>query len=67
MILHIVLLTSFQNVNRIRVPYPFQWGSPTFDAGESFAMMAASFAALIEVCCEFLPLIFSLALANLIW
>ncbi|XXG56853.1 hypothetical protein AAC387_Pa03g4163 [Persea americana] len=32
----------------IRVPYPFQWGSPTFDAGESFAMMAASFAALIE-------------------
>ncbi|KAF7091046.1 hypothetical protein CFC21_093705 [Triticum aestivum] len=27
----------------IRVPYPFQWGAPTFDAGEAFAMMAASF------------------------
>ncbi|KAF3792171.1 Nucleobase-ascorbate transporter 7 [Nymphaea thermarum] len=32
----------------IRVPYPFQWGPPTFNAGEVFAMMAASFAALIE-------------------
>lgn len=34
---------------RIRVPYPFQWGAPTFDAGEAFAMMAASFVALVEV------------------
>jgi len=33
----------------IRVPYPFQWGAPTFDAGEAFAMMAASFVALVEV------------------
>ncbi|KAL1327617.1 hypothetical protein AAHE18_13G314300 [Arachis hypogaea] len=32
----------------IRIPYPFQWGAPTFDAGESFAMMAASFVALVE-------------------
>ncbi|KAF8013921.1 hypothetical protein BT93_I1703 [Corymbia citriodora subsp. variegata] len=32
----------------IRVPYPFQWGGPSFDAGDSFAMMAASFVALIE-------------------
>ncbi|KAF9621166.1 hypothetical protein IFM89_016660 [Coptis chinensis] len=32
----------------IRAPYPFQWGAPTFDAGEAFAMMAASFVALIE-------------------
>ncbi|XP_058081147.1 nucleobase-ascorbate transporter 7-like [Magnolia sinica] len=32
----------------VRFPYPFQWGSPTFDAGESFAMMVASVAALIE-------------------
>ncbi|KAM0936489.1 putative xanthine/uracil/vitamin C permease [Dioscorea sansibarensis] len=32
----------------IRVPYPFQWGAPTFDAGEAFAMMAASFVALVE-------------------
>ncbi|KMT10523.1 hypothetical protein BVRB_5g116470 [Beta vulgaris subsp. vulgaris] len=32
----------------IRVPYPFQWGAPTFDAGEAFAMMLTSFVALIE-------------------
>ncbi|ONK59818.1 uncharacterized protein A4U43_C08F11130 [Asparagus officinalis] len=31
-----------------RIPYPFQWGSPIFYAGDAFAMMAASFAALIE-------------------
>ena len=33
----------------IRVPYPEQWGGPTFDTGEAFAMMAASFVALVEV------------------
>ncbi|GMH21471.1 hypothetical protein Nepgr_023313 [Nepenthes gracilis] len=32
----------------IRVPYPFQWGPPTFDAGEAFAMMFASFVSLVE-------------------
>ncbi|XP_072989374.1 nucleobase-ascorbate transporter LPE1-like isoform X1 [Typha latifolia] len=32
----------------IRVPYPFQWGRPIFFAGDAFAMMAASFASLIE-------------------
>ncbi|XP_027347466.1 nucleobase-ascorbate transporter 6-like [Abrus precatorius] len=32
----------------IRIPYPFQWGAPTFDAGEAFAMMAASFVGLVE-------------------
>ncbi|KAG6490924.1 hypothetical protein ZIOFF_052256 [Zingiber officinale] len=32
----------------IRIPYPFQWGTPTFDAGEAFAMMVASFVALVE-------------------
>nr|GMD24270.1 nucleobase-ascorbate transporter 7 [Ipomoea batatas]GMD25873.1 nucleobase-ascorbate transporter 7 [Ipomoea batatas]GMD28898.1 nucleobase-ascorbate transporter 7 [Ipomoea batatas] len=32
----------------ISIPYPFQWGAPTFDAGESFAMMATSFVALVE-------------------
>ncbi|GLU21416.1 hypothetical protein SLE2022_375580 [Rubroshorea leprosula] len=32
----------------IRVPYPFQWGPPSFDAGEAFAMMMASFVALVE-------------------
>lgn len=34
---------------RIRVPYPFQWGAPSFDAGEAFAMMMAAFVALVEV------------------
>ncbi|XP_071691018.1 nucleobase-ascorbate transporter 7-like isoform X2 [Rutidosis leptorrhynchoides] len=32
----------------IRVPYPFQWGAPTFDAGEAFAMMVTSFVTLVE-------------------
>ncbi|KAG2242011.1 hypothetical protein Bca52824_096145 [Brassica carinata] len=32
----------------IRVPWVFQWGAPSFDAGESFAMMMASFVALVE-------------------
>ncbi|XP_020574500.1 nucleobase-ascorbate transporter 6-like [Phalaenopsis equestris] len=32
----------------IRFPYPFQWGAPTFNAGDVFAMMAASFASLVE-------------------
>ncbi|XP_073284197.1 nucleobase-ascorbate transporter 6-like [Primulina huaijiensis] len=32
----------------IRVPYPFQWGAPSFDAGEVFAMMMAAFVALVE-------------------
>lgn len=34
---------------RIRVPYPFQWGAPSFNAGEAFAMMAASLVGLVEV------------------
>ncbi|XP_075516063.1 nucleobase-ascorbate transporter 6-like [Primulina tabacum] len=32
----------------IRVPYPFQWGAPSFDAGEAFAMMMTTFVALVE-------------------
>ncbi|KAH7523740.1 hypothetical protein FEM48_Zijuj06G0044100 [Ziziphus jujuba var. spinosa] len=32
----------------IYIPYPFQWGSPTFNAGDVFAMMAASFVSLFE-------------------
>ncbi|KAM3299932.1 hypothetical protein ACQJBY_041099 [Aegilops geniculata] len=32
----------------VSVPYPFQWGVPTFNAGEAFAMTAASFVALVE-------------------
>ncbi|XP_065636346.1 putative nucleobase-ascorbate transporter 10 [Quercus suber] len=33
---------------RVYIPYPFQWGSPTFHAGEAFAMMAASFVSTFE-------------------
>jgi nucleobase transporter 1/2 len=33
----------------IYIPYPFQWGSPTFKAGEVFAMITASFVSLFEV------------------
>ncbi|KEH35829.1 nucleobase-ascorbate transporter-like protein [Medicago truncatula] len=29
-------------------PYPFQWGSPTFNYGETFAMITASFVSLFE-------------------
>ncbi|XP_059462035.1 putative nucleobase-ascorbate transporter 10 [Corylus avellana] len=32
----------------IYIPYPFQWGRPTFHAGEAFAMIAASFVSLFE-------------------
>ncbi|GLU15952.1 hypothetical protein SLE2022_324030 [Rubroshorea leprosula] len=32
----------------IYIPRPFQWGAPTFDAGEAFAMMAASFVSIVE-------------------
>ncbi|KAL7245408.1 hypothetical protein ACSBR2_000689 [Camellia fascicularis] len=32
----------------IHIPYPFQWGRPTFNAGEAFAMMVASIVASIE-------------------
>ncbi|XP_004292763.1 PREDICTED: putative nucleobase-ascorbate transporter 10 [Fragaria vesca subsp. vesca] len=32
----------------IYIPYPFQWGSPTFNAGEALAMVAASLVSLIE-------------------
>ncbi|XP_024962351.1 putative nucleobase-ascorbate transporter 10 [Cynara cardunculus var. scolymus] len=32
----------------IYVPYPFQWGTPTFDVGEVLMMMVASFISSIE-------------------
>uniref|UniRef100_A0A2N9H3I1 Uncharacterized protein n=1 Tax=Fagus sylvatica TaxID=28930 RepID=A0A2N9H3I1_FAGSY len=32
----------------IKVPYPFQWGRPTFNAGEAFAMMGSAFVAIVE-------------------
>nr|GEV29709.1 nucleobase-ascorbate transporter 6-like [Tanacetum cinerariifolium] len=35
-------------LDRIRAPYPFQWGAPSFHAGEAFAMMMAAFVALVE-------------------
>ncbi|XP_058070834.1 nucleobase-ascorbate transporter 1 isoform X3 [Magnolia sinica] len=31
-----------------KFPYPLQWGAPTFDAGHTFAMMAAVLVSLIE-------------------
>ncbi|CAN7089735.1 unnamed protein product [Brassica rapa subsp. narinosa] len=36
------------NTPWIYLPYPFQWGSPTFHFTDSFAMMAASFVTLFE-------------------
>ncbi|KAK9268090.1 hypothetical protein L1049_010529 [Liquidambar formosana] len=33
----------------IKIPYPLQWGAPTFDAGHAFGMMAAVLVSLIEV------------------
>ncbi|KAK9164303.1 hypothetical protein Syun_005205 [Stephania yunnanensis] len=38
----------------IKVPTPFQWGRPTFEAGEAFAVMAASLVSLIETYHTFL-------------
>ncbi|CAA7402369.1 unnamed protein product [Spirodela intermedia] len=32
----------------IKIPYPLQWGAPTFDAGHAFGMMAAVLVSLIE-------------------
>lgn len=32
----------------VRIPYPFQWGRPSINAGDVFAVMAASLVALIE-------------------
>ncbi|KAA0045474.1 Xanthine/uracil permease family protein [Cucumis melo var. makuwa] len=32
----------------IYIPYPFQWGGPTFNDGEAFAMMVASVVSLFE-------------------
>ncbi|KAG7037757.1 putative nucleobase-ascorbate transporter 10, partial [Cucurbita argyrosperma subsp. argyrosperma] len=46
----------------IYIPYPFQWGGPTFNAGESFAMMAASVVSLFEVKLQALHLFHLLAI-----
>jgi len=45
----LMLSRVVSNFLRVRVPYPFQWGSPTFDVGDVFGVMAAAYASLIEV------------------
>jgi hypothetical protein len=40
---------SLFTICRVRVPYPFQWGRPDFNAGDTFAIMASAFVAIIEV------------------
>ncbi|KAJ7520005.1 hypothetical protein O6H91_20G063100 [Diphasiastrum complanatum] len=32
----------------VRIPYPLEWGAPTFNAGHAFAMMASALVAQIE-------------------
>ncbi|TVU35054.1 hypothetical protein EJB05_16922 [Eragrostis curvula] len=32
----------------IKIPYPLQWGAPTFNAGQSFGMVAAVLVSLVE-------------------
>ncbi|CAM6123343.1 unnamed protein product [Calypogeia fissa] len=32
----------------VKVPYPLQWGAPTFDAGHAFGMMAGVIATMVE-------------------
>lgn len=50
---------------RIRFPYPFQWGRPRFNAGDAVAVIAASFVAIIEVCCGTLVLIYNPKFENI--
>ncbi|OWM79158.1 hypothetical protein CDL15_Pgr003329 [Punica granatum] len=38
----------------IKFPYPFQYGGPTFNAGDAFAVMAAALVALIESMATFI-------------
>jgi len=38
----------------MKIPYPFEWGFPTFDVGHAFGMMAAVLVSLIEVLRVFL-------------
>ncbi|XP_033133261.1 nucleobase-ascorbate transporter 4 isoform X2 [Brassica rapa] len=33
---------------RVRIPYPLQWGRPSFHASDAFAMIAASYVAIVE-------------------
>lgn len=34
---------------RVKVPYPLQWGRPSFHGSDAFAMIAASYVAIVEV------------------
>jgi len=34
---------------RVRIPYPLQWGRPSFHGSDAFAMMAATYVAIVEV------------------
>lgn len=34
---------------RVKIPYPLQWGRPSFHASDAFAMIAASYVAIVEV------------------
>ncbi|KAK7844960.1 nucleobase-ascorbate transporter 4 [Quercus suber] len=43
----LILINSF--FLRNRVPYPFQWGRPPFNARDAFAMMASGFVAIVEI------------------
>ncbi|KAI8547144.1 hypothetical protein RHMOL_Rhmol07G0172300 [Rhododendron molle] len=38
----IVSQAHLYSLSWLYIPYPFRWGRPTFQAGEAFAMMAAS-------------------------
>ena len=42
-------MTLLHVAYRIKIPYPLEWGAPTFDAGHAFGMMAAVLVSLIEV------------------
>ncbi|KAI8027090.1 Nucleobase-ascorbate transporter 2 [Camellia lanceoleosa] len=39
---------GFMHRGRIKIPYPLQWGAPTFSVGHSFGMMAAVLVSMIE-------------------
>lgn len=41
-------IQALRSASWFRVPYPLQWGSPTFSAGAFLGMLAAVFASIIE-------------------
>ena len=47
------LIIPWIHLCRIKIPYPLQWGAPSFDAGHAFGMMAAVLVSLIEVACVY--------------